>query len=555
MRFRDWTHPIAALAIIVLTSIVPFSSAAPASTSATEEPSATAPEADPAPNFTSPIVDGALAAPNAIEIARDGVVKIERSLMDAARSTAKDLLPANAYETLTRTLLYDITPLRLVVSLTILIVVVALRFLLHWLFRSFLRRQDPSKPRTPLSILVKAAHRPTLLALWSYGLYAAAAPLLVPIGDPTLLNVAGVIADLIGLWAICGFVFRLVNLLYARAAHWAAKSPNRFERVLIPLAARYLRVFIFVVALLLTLPILNIAPQFATLVKNGASLLIIGVIVWMLIQATSAVESLILAGYKMDEADNLKARRVYTQVHVLRKVVITVLVLLGLASMLMVFPSVRQFGTSILASAGIAGIILGIAAQKSLANFIAGFQIAITQPIRIEDAVVVEGEWGWIEEVTLSYVVVRIWDWRRLVLPITYFVEKPFQNWTRTSGNILGSVFLYVDYSIPLDALRAKLDEVLEGTNLWDRRAKVLQVTDSREHDIEIRILCSGKDSPTTWDLRCHVREKLIEFIRDEYPESLPRLRARLDGPRSAPWREGEETPTDGGPTNAVSSN
>lgn len=491
------------------------------------------PEADSTPNLASPLIEGALAAPNSIEIARDGVVSIESSIMETAREAAQDFLPSGVHRSLTKPLLGAITPLRLIVSLAMLLLVVATRFILHWIFRGYLRRHDPAKPRSPLNIVLKAAHRPVLLALWSYGLYAAAAPLLVPLrasqGEPTLLNVAGVIADLIGLWAICGFVFRLVNLLYARASQWAAKSPNRFERVLIPLAARYLRVFIFVVALLLTLPILNIAPQFATLLKNGASLFIIGVIVWMLIQATSAIESLILAGYRMDQADNLKARRVYTQVHVLRKVVITGLVLLGLASMLMVFPSVRQFGTSILASAGIAGIILGIAAQKSLANFIAGFQIAITQPIRIEDAVVVEGEWGWIEEVTLSYVVVRIWDWRRLVLPITYFVEKPFQNWTRTSGNILGSVFLYVDYSIPLDALRTKLDEVLEETDLWDRRAKVLQVTDSREHDIELRILCSGKDSPTTWDLRCHVREKMIEFIRDNYPDSLPRLRARLD--------------------------
>ncbi len=527
MGFKLETHRIS---LLVGLALIGF----PGGVAASDASPTPAPaEAASTPNLATPLVETALAAPNTAELARDGIVHVEQLIMDAARGASEDFLPTAANKTLTTPFADGLTPLRILVSLGILAAVVAIRFLLHALFRRYLRRHDPSKPRPPVNIAVRALHRPVLLALWSYGLYAAASPLLAPIrdgnGQPFLLEGAGVIADVIGIWALCGFVFRLVNLIHARVTHWAARSKNRFERVLLPLAASYARVLIPIVAILLTLPVLKIAPRFENLITTAASLIIIGVIVWILIRATNAIEDLILAGYKMDEADNLKARRVYTQVHVLKKVVITGLVLLGLASMLMVFPSVRQFGTSILASAGIAGIILGIAAQKSLANFIAGFQIAITQPIRIEDAVVVEGEWGWIEEVTLSYVVVRIWDWRRLVLPITYFVEKPFQNWTRTSGNILGSVFLYVDYSIPLDALRVELDKILDATDLWDRRAKVLQVTDSREHDIELRILCSGKDSPTTWDLRCHVREKLIEFIRENYPDSLPRVRAQFE--------------------------
>ncbi len=531
MGFKRKPHYLIITACFVLAGFAStFADTKPAALSA---PSQAPPQAESTPNLASPLVESALAAPNTAELARDGIVHVEQLIMEFARDVSSDFLPTRANDSLTTPFVDGITPLRLIVSLGILLAVIGCRFLLHYLFRRYLRRHPPSQPRPPVNIAVKSLHRPVLLVLWSYGLYAAAAPLLAPIrdanGQPVLLDTAGVIADVIGVWALCGFIYRLVNLIHSRVTHWAARSKNRFERVLIPLAASYARVLIAVIAILLTLPILKVAPRFEILVTTSASLIIIAVIVWMLIRATNALESLILAGYRMDEADNLKARRVYTQVHVLKKVVITALVLLGMASMLMVFPSVRQFGTSILASAGIAGIILGIAAQKSLANFIAGFQIAITQPIRIEDAVVVEGEWGWIEEVTLSYVVVRIWDWRRLVLPITYFVEKPFQNWTRTSGNILGSVFLYVDYSIPLEALRTRLDEILDSTPLWDRRAKVLQVTDSREHDIELRILCSGKDSPTTWDLRCHVREKLIEFIRENYPDSLPRLRARLE--------------------------
>lgn len=491
------------------------------------------PGSEPTPNLATPTIAGEMITPAVIVAARSQLEKAENAVMEVVRESSEALLPPKTYQNLTAPIFQTITPLRIIVSAAIFALVVALRFVLNGLFNRRLARGDPASPRSPLNLFLTALQRPLILALWSYGFYAGTAPLLVPLskadGESSWLVMAGTIADVIGLWAFIGFVFRLINLIYARIAQWAATSENRFERILIPLAARYLRVLIPAMAVLFTIQLVDVADRFDAPARTAASLLIIAVIIWMLIEVVSAVESLILAGYRMDEADNLEARRIFTQVHMLKKVTVAGLILLGGASMLMVFPSVRQFGTSILASAGIAGIILGIAAQRSLANFIAGFQIAITQPIRIEDAVIVEGEWGWVEEVTLTYVVVRIWDWRRLVLPITYFVEKPFQNWTRNSGNILGSVFLYVDYSIPLEALRTRLDEILEETDLWDRNAKVLQVTDSRHHDIEIRILCSGKDSPTTWDLRCHVREKMIEFICENYPESLPRIRTELN--------------------------
>jgi small-conductance mechanosensitive channel len=210
----------------------------------------------------------------------------------------------------------------------------------------------------------------------------------------------------------------------------------------------------------------------------------------------------------------------------LRKIITTIVALIAIASMLMVFESVRHFGTAIIASAGVAGIILGFAAQKSIATLLAGVQIALTQPIRIDDVVIVEGEWGRIEEITLTYVVVRIWDLRRLVLPISYFIEKPFENWTRTSAELLGSVFLYVDYNVPLERLRAELQKILDSSKLWDRKVSVLQVTDTKQHTIEIRVLVSAHDASTAWDLRCEVREKLIGYLQKHHPESLPRLRA-----------------------------
>jgi small-conductance mechanosensitive channel len=195
----------------------------------------------------------------------------------------------------------------------------------------------------------------------------------------------------------------------------------------------------------------------------------------------------------------------------------------------MTFPNIKQIGVSLLASAGMLGIILGFAAQKTLGNFIAGIQIAIAQPIRLDDVVIIENEWGWIEEITLTFVVVRIWDLRRLVVPISYFLEKPFQNWTRTSADILGSVFIYTDYTIVVKEVRDELTRILTNSQYWDKKVNVLQVTDAKERVIELRALMSAADSPTAWNLRCEVREKLFEFLQTKFPECLPRIRIELN--------------------------
>jgi len=196
----------------------------------------------------------------------------------------------------------------------------------------------------------------------------------------------------------------------------------------------------------------------------------------------------------------------------------------------MLFDEVKRIGISLFASAGVAGVIIGLAAQRVIGAVLAGIQIAITQPIRLDDVVVIEGEWGRIEEITLTYVVVRIWDQRRLVVPSTYFFEKPFQNWTRTSAEILGTVFIYTDYHVSFDALRKELTRLLESTPLWDKRVNVLQVTDAKQNSVEVRALMSAKDSGTAWDLRVFVREKLIEFLQKNYPGSLPRTRVLIEG-------------------------
>ena len=236
----------------------------------------------------------------------------------------------------------------------------------------------------------------------------------------------------------------------------------------------------------------------------------------------------------LDIPDNRKARAIYTQITILRKLAMAVIGIFAFASMLMVFESVRQFGTAILASAGVAGIVVGFAAQRSIATLLAGFQIALTQPIRLDDVVIVENEWGRIEEITLTYVVVSIWDQRRLILPITYFLEKPFQNWTRASADLLAYVFLYVDYRVPIERLRAKLTAILQSSPLWDRRVNVLQVTDATEHAVQIRALASAANSSHAWELRCEIREKLVMFLQQEHPEALPRLRLLQDAAHPA---------------------
>jgi small-conductance mechanosensitive channel len=272
----------------------------------------------------------------------------------------------------------------------------------------------------------------------------------------------------------------------------------------------------------------GISEEHLAAVKQVLSLFFIGLVSLLLIKTTYVLDGYIINRFSIDEKDNLRARKIRTQLNVLKRIVIVLVCVLALGTMLMTFEKVRQLGTTILASAGIIGIILGIAAQRTIGTFIAGLQIAFTQPIRIDDVVIVENEWGRIEEITLTYVVVKIWDLRRLIVPITYFIERPFQNWTRVTADLLGTVYVYVDYTVPIEAVRAELQNILKGSQLWDGKVCVLQVTNTSERAIELRALMSAADASTAWSLRCYVREKLVEFIQKNYPDSLPKLRASL---------------------------
>jgi len=259
-----------------------------------------------------------------------------------------------------------------------------------------------------------------------------------------------------------------------------------------------------------------------------APVLVIMTVAWSLIELVGVFKRLLLSRFDVSREDNLASRKAHTQIRLLSRILIFLIVFLAIGAVLFSFDEVRQVGIGLFASAGVAGIIIGLSAQKIMGTLLAGIQIAVTQPFREDDAVVVENEWGWIEEINLTYVVVRLWDKRRLVLPSSYFLEKPFQNWTRTSADIIGSVFIYADYSLPVSALRQELTRLLESSELWDGNVNVLQVTEAKETTMELRALVSAKNSPAVWDLRVYVREKLIEFIQKNYPESLPHTRVAL---------------------------
>lgn len=254
------------------------------------------------------------------------------------------------------------------------------------------------------------------------------------------------------------------------------------------------------------------------------------VITWNIAKILDLGFNILLHTYDVTIADNLGARRAQTQLQFIERLVLIFVWIIGIGLSLMAMESVRKLGGGLLASAGIVSVVMGFAAQKSLGNLLAGFQIAFTQPLRIDDVVVVEGEWGRIEEITLTYLVVRIWDLRRLIVPITYFTEKPFENWTRTSADIIGTVFLYMDYSVPVENIRQELTRLLESSQLWDGRVNKVHVTDSKERTVEVRALMSARNSSDAFDLRCLVREQLIAYLQTNYPQSLPRVRLEETG-------------------------
>jgi small-conductance mechanosensitive channel len=276
--------------------------------------------------------------------------------------------------------------------------------------------------------------------------------------------------------------------------------------------------------------------------RHVITLALIATGAWLLAGVLTALERTAVSRLRIGEPDNLRARRAQTQLALVHRFTIVIIAVLALGAMLMTFPAARAAGTSLLASAGVIGAIAALAAQSLLGNVIAGLQMAFSDAVRLDDVVIVEGEWGRVEEITLTYVVVHVWDDRRLVMPTSYFMSKPFENWTRTEAALLGTVELDLDWSVDTEAMRAELDDILRDTELWDGRTNVLQVTDATNTLVRVRALVSAKDAPTLWDLRCLVRERLVNWVRDHEPDSRPRVRVNTTPAGLSPRSPGGET-------------
>jgi small-conductance mechanosensitive channel len=423
-----------------------------------------------------------------------------------------------------------VTWMRLLSCVVALVLLSLLSCWFVWIVRRRAGEIESTRYQSWLALSAAAIRKPVALFVWVCGGAFALLPIAAGIIDrPTRIFCARTLtAILYAGWiiALLWLVFRAIRAVEKRMRLWAERTRSLSGKIVVPIIGQSLRLSVPLLGIILLLPLLKLPENWTWVTQKGVGILFIVALSFLIVHGINAMQAALLSHQRLDLADNLSARRIYTQVSVIRKIIITAVAVIATGSVLMLFDPVRQFGTSILASAGIAGIVIGFAAQRTLGNVLAGIQIALTQPLLIDDIVVVEGEFGQIEEITLTYVTVRTWDLRRMILPITYFVEKPFQNWSRVSTDLLGAVVLYLDYQAPIGELRKELKRLVENNPKWDRKVCGLQVTDTKQSTIEVRALVSSTDPGKLSDLRCDIREGLIEFLCRNYPESLPRQRS-----------------------------
>ena len=329
-------------------------------------------------------------------------------------------------------------------------------------------------------------------------------------------------------WAI-SLVLIAGAVLLAWSLHWTVMWMLRrllarrsdFWRNLLARIHRPIRLALMLVLVGRAAGVAPLEPYETAALQQITLVLFVILVGWVVFIALDVASALYMKRFRIDVEDNLLARKHVTQLRILRRALGTLIVIVTAGFALMTISSVREWGVSLLAAGGAAGIIVGLSLQPLLTNLIAGIQIAMTQPIRIDDAVIVENEWGWIEEINATYVVVRLWDWRRLVVPLTYFIQTPFQNWTRETAALIGTAMIYVSHAAPIEAMRAKLKEICSASPLWDKRVVNLAVTDLRDRVMEVRCLASARNAPATFDLRCEIREKMIAWLQTAHPAAL----------------------------------
>lgn len=344
---------------------------------------------------------------------------------------------------------------------------------------------------------------------------------LVAVAPPWMLALGSVLVML-----VVGFLVHAI--LFVIAARIARRTVRPLDELFVQYSRRPARLLI---PLAFAMVAWRSVPRDAAWAVSGERLLgmlfIVG-IAWLLIAMTQVLADWVALRFPVDVTENLQARRIRTQAQIFRRTASTIIAGLAIALILLKIPGVENVGASLLASAGIAGIVVGMAARPALSNLLASLQLALTQPIRLDDVVIVEGEWGRIEEITNTYVVVKIWDLRRLVVPLSHFIEHPFQNWTRSTSKVLGTVFVSVDYTMPIESVREALHRILQSSSLWDGEVWNLQVVESTDRTLQLRALMSASDAGKAWDLRCYVREHLVRYLCDEHSSHLPRTRAEL---------------------------
>ncbi len=337
----------------------------------------------------------------------------------------------------------------------------------------------------------------------------------------------------------------LHSVLFRTLRRFLGPSAEVFTRSLIQRTRRPTALIVPVVGLEIALALTHLHDPLRNDLLHVVGIAITLAVAFLFVRLTYVIEDVVLDRHRIDTADNLRARQLHTQIQILRRITVAAVAVIALAVVLMSFSAVRVAGASLLASAGLIGLVAGVAARPTLANVVAGIQIALSQPIRVDDVVVVEGQWGRVEQIALTYVVVRIWDLRRLVLPIVYFVETPFENWTRSIADIIGWVNLEVDHRTPVEEVRQRLHEILAHSRNWDGKTWNLQVTEAGPSTITLRAMMSSANSSASWDLQCEVREQLIAFLRDLHPDALPRIRTEVIDKRTGLV---PATPSDVGP-------
>src|SRR5882757_6916307 len=332
------------------------------------------------------------------------------------------------------------------------------------------------------------------------------------------------------IFRLCGMlvVASLVHYILFRVLHRKESIGHPLGWGLQKYVGKPARAVFLLTCLLIILPFIPVLPDnIDALLRQALVMLLVVALGWFAIGCIYVLQAIMLRRYDLTAENNFQARRVHTQFQLFRRMLITFVVIIDIGALLWTFndPRIWHYGSGLLASAGIASLILATAAKSTASNFFAGLQIAITEPIRIDDVVVVQGEWGRVEEINSAYVIIKIWDLRRLVVPLNYFIENSFQNWTRQSSDILGTAFLYVDYSIPVEDLRKQLEAIVHPSSLWDNRVCGLQVTNLTDRSMELRCLMSSRNSSENFDLRCLVREKMTEWIQQNYPDAFPLTR------------------------------